>query len=237
MVNKTKVLVLVEGAKTDVNLMKKLFDVYNINDSHEIVSYKTNIYTLYKEMFDDKDPSTIDLLQLLKEKEPDSEKKKKFDINYSDIILIFDFDPQDDLFTSKKIEEMLEYFKESSDMGKLYINYPMVESFYHMKTIPDLNFHEYVVKYEEIKNYKSIVNKICFDYRKFAKFKADVDIVIENNYEKAKKIINNNYDDIALLQKQCAKLIIEHSIYVICTCCFYILDYNPELVFSKKLKK
>ena len=74
--------------------------------------------------------------------------KKKFNINYSDIILIFDFDPQDDLFTSKKIEEMLEYFKESSDMGKLYINYPMVESFYHMKTIPDLNFHKYVVKYE-----------------------------------------------------------------------------------------
>lgn len=55
MVNKTKVLVLVEGAKTDVNLMEKLFDVYNINDSHEIVSYKTNIYTLYKEMFDETD--------------------------------------------------------------------------------------------------------------------------------------------------------------------------------------
>lgn len=235
MANKTKVLVLVEGAKTDVKLMERLFDAYQISDSHEIVSYNTNIYTLYKEMFENKDPSTIDLLQLLKEKELDLEKKKKFDINYSDIILIFDFDPQDNLFTSKKIKEMLDYFNESSDMGKLYINYPMVEFFYHMKSIPDLYFYKYVVREEEIINYKSIVNKICHDYRKFAKCKLEFNIVIKDNYDKAKQIIDKaNYDDIALLEKQCIKLENEHNIYVLCTCCFYILDYNPKLVLSSE---
>lgn len=233
MENKVKTLVLVEGAKTDVNLMKKLFDIYHISDNHEIISYNTNIYTLYKEMFENKDPSTIDLLQLLKEKEFDTDKRKILDVNYSDIILIFDFDPQDNLFTSNKIVEMLEYFKESSDMGKLYINYPMVESFYHMKSIPDFEFFDYVVKIEELTNYKSIVNKICRDgdYRKFARTKDEVDIVIKDNLKKSKKIINNScYNDITLLKKQCEKLANEYEIYVICTCHFYILDYNPKLV-------
>lgn len=125
-----KILLLVEGAKTDVKLMKHLLEVYGINKNHEIVSYNTNIYTLYKEMFEDNPPESVDLLQLLKSKENDIEKKKIFDVNYSDILLIFDLDPQDNMFTPEKIRRMKSYFKESSDMGKLYINYPMVEAFF-----------------------------------------------------------------------------------------------------------
>ncbi len=231
MKNKTKILVLVEGAKTDVKLMQKLFDIYHLSDNHEIVSYNTNIYTLYKEMFDGKDPSSFDLLQVLKEREIDEEKKKRFDINYSDIILIFDFDPQDNLFTPNKISEMLNYFRESSDMGKLYINYPMVESFYHMKSIPDPNFPRYIVKQDEIKKYKSIVNGICPDQRKFAKTKEEVDIVIKSNLKKTKQIINeDSYSDTKLLLKQCEKMNDDSEIYVLCTCGFYILDYNPKLI-------
>ena len=48
---KSKILVLVEGAKTDVKLMQKLFEVYGISERYEILSYNTNIYTLYREMF------------------------------------------------------------------------------------------------------------------------------------------------------------------------------------------
>lgn len=44
---KSKILVLVEGAKTDVKLMQKLFEVYGISERYEILSYNTNIYTLY----------------------------------------------------------------------------------------------------------------------------------------------------------------------------------------------
>ena len=46
---------------------------------------------------------------------------------------------------------MAEYFTESSDMGKLYINYPMVEAFYHMKSIPDNDFDTYTSSMEELK--------------------------------------------------------------------------------------
>ena len=72
---KAKILMLVEGAKTDVKLMTHLLEVYGIDNNHTIVSYNTNIYTLYNEMFADGDPESKDLLQALKEHENDTAKK------------------------------------------------------------------------------------------------------------------------------------------------------------------
>lgn len=48
-----KVLALVEGFKTEVALMEKLFELYKIDAKHEIVSYGTTVHTLYQEMFRD----------------------------------------------------------------------------------------------------------------------------------------------------------------------------------------
>ncbi len=236
MKDKTKILVIVEGEKTDVRLMKRILNIYQLSDSHEIVSYKTNIYSLYQEMFEEKDPSTMDLLQLLKEKEHNPEKRNILDERYSDIILIFDFDPQDPLFTPEKIKRMLAYFQESSNMGKLYINYPMVESFYYMKTIPDEHFSEYCVAKQDIPRFKEKLDEFSIkkDQRKFAKDKNDYDNVIKCNYEKAKKMTNSNaYQDTLVLEKECSALEKEERLYVLCTCIFYILDYNPNLVFKE----
>lgn len=72
----TKVLLLVEGEKTDVRLMKHLFKIYSINLKYTIIPYKTNIYTLYNEMFKENKPDEIDILQILKSREKDKEKKK-----------------------------------------------------------------------------------------------------------------------------------------------------------------
>lgn len=36
-------------------------------------------------------------------------------------------------------------------MGKLYLNYPMVESFYHMSDIPDEKYNEYIVTLDDLK--------------------------------------------------------------------------------------
>ena len=114
---KSKILVIVEGAKTDVRLMEHLLNIYEIDEKHEIVSYNTNIYALYNEMFRDDDPENIDILQLMKEREKDPIKKELFDVYYSDILLIFDFEPQDPQFSEDKISRMIDFFVESSDMG------------------------------------------------------------------------------------------------------------------------
>ena len=245
---KSKILVLVEGPKTDYKLMDKLLSIYGINASHQIVSYNTNIYTLYNAMFRDQDPDSLDLLQVLREREPDEEKKKLFEQSYSDILLIFDLDPQATDYTPEKICEMALYFTESTDMGKLYLNYPMVEAFYHMKDIPDPDYDTYVATMEELQKgqYKERVNRENrnHDQRKFAVNKEECNTVIRQNIEKAYLIATGATPDdmtavsvpdgIQILQEQLKRLSTDDAVAVLCTCVFYIIDYNPGLLAEDK---
>lgn len=238
---KTQILVLVEGEKTDVKLMRHLLTVYGISQDHEIVSYNTNIYELYNHMFRDEDPNTIDFLQLLKEHENDPTKKLIFDRSYSDILLIFDLDPQDPQFSPVKIEEMAAYFVESSDMGKLYLNYPMVEAFYHMRSIPDKDYESYTASLQELqdKAYKARVQRENrdHDYRKFAANRNECSCVIRQNIAKSWSLVGYNAtsdDDIpeglTILDAELTLLSRTGLISVLCTCVFYIWDYNPNLL-------
>lgn len=184
---KRKILVLVEGAKTDVALMERLFSIYQIDFKYEIVSYCTNIYTLYKEMFEDNDP--------------------------------------DDM--------------ESSDVGKLYINYPMVEAFYHMTSIPDLNFNTYNAALNELSagTYKARVNRENrnHDYRKFAATKEECNIVIGQNISKAWLVVGDPEDDMPpsqaeILNTQLNSIQNENRVAVLSTCAFFIPEYNLKLI-------
>jgi len=241
--NKTsKILVIVEGARVDFQLMKHLLHIYGIDMHHEIVSYKTNIYTLYSEMFSAGDPSSIDILQLLKEREKSAQKKRIFDERYTDILLIFDLDPQDTSFSEQKISDMLQFFHESSDMGKLYLNYPMVEAFYHMKSIPDEYYNGYTVSLDEIADYKQRVNRENRnrDYSKFAITRQECNIVIQQNIDKAWLIAEIDKpsdleeslcpDPLIVLEKQLERMETTHFVRVLCTCAFYIVDYNPAFI-------
>lgn len=44
-----------------------------------------------------------------------------------------------------RLQEMLELFDNETDNGKLYISYPMVESLYYTKQLPDEHFAEYAI--------------------------------------------------------------------------------------------
>ena len=237
---KRKILVLVEGARTDVALLERLLSTYQIDIKYEIVPYCTNIYTLYHEMFEDNDPASMDLLQLLKSREPNLSKKALFDDSCSDILLIFDLDPHDSGFTLEKIIGMANYFVESSDMGKLYINYPMVEAFYHMASIPDPNFDSYYATLDELTSgeYKARVNRENrnHDYRKFATRKEECDTVIMQNINKAWRLIGNNRGNnlipaqIEILNAQLNHIQSDNKVAVLSTCAFFIPEYNPNLI-------
>jgi len=233
----SKVLIITEGARTDYRLMERLLTQYNIIDQHSIFPYKTNIYSLYNTMFKDTDPADYDILSHLKSHENDPSKKELLDQRYSDILLIFDLEPHDSNFSNNKILTMAEYFVESTDMGKLFLNYPMVEAFYHMKSIPDPDYYSYTVSIDELTSgtYKSRVNveNRNRDYSKFAINKEENNIVIQQNLEKA-YLINGTrkpYPNlIELLERQLSKLSAERNIYVLCTCIFYVLDYDSRLL-------
>ncbi len=237
---KRKILILVEGEKQDVNLMKHLLHIYRIDAKYEIVPYRTNIYTLFDEMFIDDDPEMIDLLQLLKSREKSEVKRLLFDEVYSDILLIFDLDPQAPEYHESKIKRMSEYFIESSDMGKLYINYPMVESFYHMKNIPDDDYLERFTTLSELKAglYKLRVNNENRnrDYRKFAVNKSECNYVILRNLEKALLLVDQQGPlneiprqmDIFLAQSDLMHS--EEKVLILSTCGFFFPEYNPKFL-------
>ena len=237
-----KILVLVEGEKTDIKIMNHLLCVYGTRDHHQIVSYQTNIYDLYKKMFVNDDPDSLDLLQVLKENEKDESIKKIFDERYSDILLIFDLDPQDAEFSPNKIRRMLEYFNESTENGKLYINYPMVESYYHLRSLPDSEYNNRTVSMEELerRSYKVRVRDECLcNFRDYAQSKEECNTVIRQNLQKALYITGKRSDEyfylppsLDILSAQVHKMDRDGILYVLCTCVFYIIDYNPKLIVS-----
>ena len=190
-------------------------------------------------MFYEKDPDAMDLQQVLIAREPDESKKKILAENYSDILLIFDLDPQDGGFSPDKILEMQNYFVESSDMGKLYLNYPMVEAFYHLKDIPDDEYYDRQATMEELihHTYKSRVNSENrnHDYGKFALTKEECSIVIQQNLDKGRNLIGDLESTIPdlhdILNYQLKYLDVNDAVYVLCTCAYYIADYNPNLLF------
>ncbi|MGE4274205.1 MAG: hypothetical protein AB7E31_15300 [Desulfitobacterium sp.] len=210
--HKRRILILVEGGRTDLALMRHLLDLYDIDAKYEIVAYSTNIYELYREMFD---------------------------MNYTDILLIFDLDPQAPDFSPEKIQQMADYFIESSDMGKLYLNYPMVEAFYHMSSIPDAQYDSYFASLVELRagSYKRRVNleNRNHDYRKFAINRKECNIVIRQNIDKAQSIANEPTSDCIpkqshILKSQLNLLSGEQKVAVLSTCPFFIPDYNPALI-------
>lgn len=163
--------------------------------------------------------------------------------------MIFDLDPQDSRFNDRIVMELQEYFADSSDMGKLYINYPMVEAFYHMQSIPDHNFHERKVSLAELQNkqYKTRVQQetMAGDYRKFATTRDQITIVIRQNLAKAHILqsgttfswndpqMTAEVDHLTVLRVQLEQLLLENRFDVLSTCVFFVVDYNPAFLEIK----
>ena len=79
--------------------------------------------------------------------------------DFTNIILVFDYERHDPTFSEEKIIEMQHFFEDSTDMGKLYLNYPMIESYLHLKSIPDEEYiHRKIpVSIQQGNKYKSMV--------------------------------------------------------------------------------
>jgi len=158
-----KNLLIVEGnhEKNELfGLIFKSFPEINI-DMEDVWIYGTNIYMLYedivKEYDVDWDQQDVDLPYVIsKKKNRDNIQYKN---NFTNIILVFDYEHHDPNFDEEKILKMQRYFADSADVGKLYINYPMIESYQHFLSIPDNDFgnRQISVDLQPGAQYKNIV--------------------------------------------------------------------------------
>ncbi len=140
---RNQTLIVVEGKLEKNNILKSLFRCFpeipiRIENVHV---YESDIYDLYHAIEEEygalwfEENMEVDIPYLV---------SKRFDIvpslekrNFTNIILMFDYEHHDNFYSDEKIMKMQKHFSSVEDEGLLYINYPMIESLYHYKSFPD----------------------------------------------------------------------------------------------------
>lgn len=203
---RSRTLLIVEG-KHERNelfwLIFKCFPEININ-MDDVWIYGTNIYRLYEDIVGEygKDWSEVDVdlpFVISKKKKMDTLQYKEDFIN---IILVFDYERHDTNFSEEKIIEMQNYFNDITDLGKLYINYPMIESYQHLLRLPD---GEYVdrkipVTLQPGREYKKCVRK-CTGIAKYIFFPHKVEELLRDYFNIKSSLWQQCYEGILNLSE------------------------------------
>lgn len=126
----TKVILCVtEGEKTEVKIIPQLQKHFMTHDKLEIISFKAEIYQFYRHIKDLNDVF-LDTFALLKMRHPQDDIFKKYNrSDIAEIYLFFDYDGHATQANDQAIIDMLSYFNDETNMGKLYVSYPMIEAF------------------------------------------------------------------------------------------------------------
>lgn len=178
--NRNQTLLIVEGNHEKNKLFWLIFKCFpEINiDMDNVWIYGTNIYLLYEDIVKEygtdwaEEEIDIDLPFVISKKQTPESLRYKDD--FTNILLVFDYERHDMNFSEKKILDMQNLFSDATDMGKLYINYPMIESYQHLKSIPDYDYSERKIpvslqpgrKYKELVGKESVIeNEVDFPHR------------------------------------------------------------------------
>ena len=271
--NDRKILLLVEGKSAEVALFSRILDCYPEIQvkKQNILVYNTNLWTLHqalkREFGEAWYEEEIDFLGFLKSspviqgqitnlqaEEAEADDFKEF--RFTDIFLVFDYERQDPSFDAALIQKMLGFWSESTENGLLYINYPMIEAYKHLKKpLPDPDYISRkcdcsILFSDDTRNnkYKQIVgSESSFtNLRKITRdtFKA----LVIHNLCKASAITGSttdiseqtarqywqkiDYSKILDVQNQCAEDAVNGFVYVLATCLFFIPEYNSNLIFD-----
>lgn len=254
------ILFVFEGKENEPDIMKIINNLF-FEDKRDIdifVSYCNNIQSLFNELNKDDD---LDLVGLLKENEtkhPELEKKleKCNRDEFSEIYLFFDYDikktdkhNKDSLETqNEKIKEMLELFDNETEKGKLYINYPMVESIrYFKKELPDKNYYTYTInlfigkefkrKAHNLSHYKNLDFITSKDKNQQSNWKHIIDLNIKKanhicsdlNELPSKKISINQQE---IFKNQLSKYVSKNEIAILNSFPLFLYEYFPINYFN-----
>ena len=162
-----KVLIIVEGKSLEPTLFRILFRKFNIKN--RIYKVETNIYALFKKM--EQYEFDADIKKVLLEMHP--EHRSLLSHNFAYTYLIFDCDAHHSEYKDKRsitkivednfkrLKRMIKYFNNETDptVGKMYINYPMMESFRYCDDYFDESYKDCFVDINNFKCFKSDASK------------------------------------------------------------------------------
>lgn len=234
-----KILFVVEGSKTEnkcaVNIFKR---VMKVNDENVAVHrHSTNVYDLYDKLFSGEYDYFIDYLRVnAKKLFKGATKPSDY---FSSIYLVFDLDPQDPRFSVQKCEKLLNYFNDDTNNGKLYFNYPMVETIFDISSLNQKQFNGRVVNRLGLssESYKSRVNKISIIKNRKGYSLRNKNIlyqVIQLNINKYFYLVNSDRDDSYSNQMELLNsekiFLSKNKISVVNSSLLILHDYNDTMI-------
>ena len=164
-------LLVVEGKLLEKDYFERLAKLIGDEQSIFILPYCCNIYSLYSYIKEEKargaETTTKSLLLTAKSIEVDDEVKQKLrNTKFVRTYLVFDLDLQVNSIQGIEnkmeiVREMIEMFDdETDDLGKILINYPMMESFRHFNFDKLDSLKDKKIQCDEVdfNNYKEIVD-------------------------------------------------------------------------------
>ncbi len=241
---KKPILFITEGA-AEKNFIEILFNLIAKGEEYEVYSYDTNIHILAQELTKEGViDEFLDINLVLREKETDPRLREMLSKNFSDIFLIFDFDPQHSYPSFNKVQTLLDYFTDSTTVGKMYINYPMMESFRHLNQMPDEGFCERAVGLKECLAYKKLVNQES-KYVNLQKLNYNILISMAVHHIKKSNYIRKGDYNMPLIEdfekwtenevykKQSDVMANENRIYVVNEFFTYIAYRNPQNFYNQ----
>ncbi len=126
------ILLIVEGAKREPQLLKRMFDAFGLLDDYQIVSVEINVHDFLNKLYQEYgcDFDGVTFADFVADSVPDKrERARLLETSFTDILLVFDLDPQDNRHDFKRLKEMQDFYCDSTDMGQLFISYPSVEAY------------------------------------------------------------------------------------------------------------
>lgn len=235
------ILFIVEGECDEVRFLKKLFETSRRNQNYSTYTYTTNIHVLAQILYDeypDFDSDEVDIQLVLKSHENTNRKKELLSRKYKDVYLIFDFEPHHDTPHFDTLRRMISFFNDSTSRGKLYINYPMMQSYKHFNKLPDDDFKDKKIDISNVANYKQIVGEES-NYRDLSVYSYNLFVSLTvHHLKKANYILYGRYSIPTLIQylswsgkdiydKQYSLLKNSYDVFVLNTCIFNLIDYSP----------
>lgn len=171
------ILFIFEGANREPEIFESIEATYFAipRDGNRVVfTYNTNIYGLYSHM--KQIGPGADIVDCIKARSsnPDAEIMSYRNEDFAETYLFFDYDfhhhpsgqPIDLKENIRKVLAMAKYFNDETGNGKLYVNYPMIESLNYTRGLPDSRFFRYTATVEESRRFK----KLTSDYSSYGNY-------------------------------------------------------------------
>ena len=243
------ILFVFEGGKAEPLVFDSLKRLLLTKEEVRVVTCEHDLPTLFSKLKN----NDYDLFRSLPLEENDIEipKDVRLDTLFSQIFLFFDYDFQNRIGLEKVNEilsEMLEYFDDETGNGKLYVNYPMVESLKYTKELPDEHYAEYVVSRETCAShkFKGVAETFAYPGAKQYRFidltKTSVEdvrrnwhLLIQQNVSKANFIVSDRnempikkhvIDQIAIFEGQKSKYVdVDESVAILNSFPLFVYEY------------